>query len=175
MTRQLGPMQTFGERALEDSDCKRKAAVVAVDDTWLLGITGDDYHMVQEEWRLQQILFMGVSLGQSSVFGAWSKPALAELATCAASRVVQPGESLVAQGDSIEDVFVITSGQCKVLRRLAAPAAMVENLEVCVCVCVCVCWVCWCSCGEYDVASPDGGWRIVDARHGVRGHTERRR
>ena len=139
MTRQLGPMQTFGERALEDSDCKRKAAVVAVDDTWLLGITGDDYHMVQEEWRLQQILFMGVSLGQSSVFGAWSKPALAELATCAASRVVQPGESLVAQGDSIEDVFVITSGQCKVLRRLAAPAAMVENLEVCVCVCVCVC------------------------------------
>jgi len=44
---QLGPMQTFGELALEDSDSKRKAAVVAVDETWLLGITGADYHMVQ--------------------------------------------------------------------------------------------------------------------------------
>ena len=128
---QLGPMQTFGERALEDPDCKRKAAVVGVEDTWLLAITGKDYHSVQEEWRTQQIMFISKALSQSTVFGGWSPEAVNELSTHATVRVVQPGEVLVEQEAQIEDVFVVASGQCKAVRRLAVETDVVRSLEVC--------------------------------------------
>lgn len=127
---QLGPMQTFGERALEDPDCKRKAAVVGVEDTWLLAITGKDYHIVQQEWRTQQIRFISKALAQSTVFGGWSPDAVSDLSTHATVRVVQPGEVLVEQGAQIEEVFVVASGQCKAVRRLGIETEVVRSLEV---------------------------------------------
>ena len=44
---QLGPLQTFGELALDNPDCRRRASVVAAEDCTLVSITADEYILVQ--------------------------------------------------------------------------------------------------------------------------------
>eukprot|EP00210_Caulerpa_lentillifera_P004142 g3948.t1 len=126
----LKPGDTFGELALTDPECKRKATIVCVSDCHLLILERDAYlHTIQNELD-KEILPKLAFLRQVLLFEGLSDGDLVQLAQMLTTKNLASGKVVARQGNDVEDILFVLHGAVKGVRGLEIGA--IRQKETCI-------------------------------------------
>lgn len=125
----LGPMQCFGEMALQSKDARRMAQVAAAENCTLLSVTAESYHRVQAEYQRAVAIQCAEMLAETPYFRNCPRHIIEGLAGTAKREVFAPGEEIIAQGTLPYAVALLAMGSVRVERRLKLPASLVKDID----------------------------------------------
>ena len=121
----LGPGELFGELSLLGAGSSRHATVTAVEPLLLLGLHAADCRLALDAHlegrsafeKLADDLLVTKLLKQASPFSTLDGERLRRLATRLERLEVRTGETIIRQGESGEECYVLRSGRVEVLAR----------------------------------------------------------
>ena len=96
------PMDTFGEKALEDRDNRRKASIRARTNVELLKIHKDDYHAAMRSWQERNIPRISAFLAKTVLFRRWPLRELEQVSMHVRFHTYGPGQVIIAQHQPIK-------------------------------------------------------------------------
>ena len=124
----LGPGELFGELSLLEAGSRRQATVTAVEPLLLLGLRAADFRLALDAHpegrsafeKLADDLLVTKLLKQASPFSTLDGERLRRLATRLERLEVRTGETIIRQGESGEECYVLRSGRVEVLAASGA-------------------------------------------------------
>lgn len=110
---------SFGELALQNAHARRSASVYAQEETTLLCISREDYNLhlrdiQQREWESQMVILRRVTLLDSL-----SGEELTRIIYALKPQSRQRGEKIFSQGDSLDKVRLISTGDVKLMHTMS--------------------------------------------------------
>jgi CRP-like cAMP-binding protein len=126
----LGPGELFGEIALLEPGSTRQATVTAVEHLLLLSLDAADFHRIFDAHpearsafaKMADDLSLTKFLKQASPFSMLDGERLKRLAARIESLDVPAGETIIRQGETGEECYLLRSGRVEVLARGAQGA-----------------------------------------------------